>query len=646
MPMPMPTLLRGAYLTCWYCQTKSSQRRTPQLRQWTCASCESVNYLDANGQITDPPASSAPNTPKASRNQYAHLPARASSPHLSEQQSTIFCPTCTQNQHFYTEALASYLPDPHDSEYDTFLDKLDEFRTNLAKRYPQLCSQCAPKVNQRLRETTKAARDDYLRRRLVQSKVRRIVDWKRWGWRRTAIFAGGLAWSISLLLQVEYHAVGMLSPAQVQDDASYTNWLSTQTCIWTSVSERQSQLNCLLAAHERAWSCLWLGLLSCWWNNRLAEISYSQARVRGVNNHMALQAIVLLVRAAALWSLDMRWLRDLGIPVNAAHSAMLVFLFFTTMTSLQSVRLVKAPQVSFSGLQPILADSSTTPRQMSHESTHTTSTFPISSLGRQHSPESSDSAHDYEFGETDDTLSVASTSMDWMPTEPTEIKQINPRRPAQPTFQSPYRHVGPSPFRGTLPPAPQGPAQKALNARRMQPFLPASKEKKEMFARRLAGDDQLGDLGGSRRGDYTLRQPTMVDREAESRETGLESLFNAAFSVSNKPPEVARSQEQEEREGFLPGIESASSGFQDLSHTKPKRVAQVHDGVGVGNAVPEVLALGWLFLALAALGSAMLVRQGWGYWGEVGSTIWKVLNGSGEGLAAGEGLGGTRHSPR
>jgi Ima1 N-terminal domain len=42
----MPPLLRSAYLTCWYCQTKSSQRRSPTLRQWECKSCEAINYLD------------------------------------------------------------------------------------------------------------------------------------------------------------------------------------------------------------------------------------------------------------------------------------------------------------------------------------------------------------------------------------------------------------------------------------------------------------------------------------------------------------------------------------------------------------------------------------------------------------------------
>lgn len=158
----------------------------------------------------------------------------------------------------------------------------------------------------------------------------------------------------------------------------------------------------------------------------------------------------------------------------------------------------------------------------------------------------------------------------------------------------------------------------------------------------MAGDEQIGDFGGSRRGDYTLQEPTLVDREAESRETGLESLFNAAFSVSNKPAEVASLQQVQEREGFLPGIESAPSSFQNSMPAKPKRVGQVYDDEGAGNVVPEAWALGWLFLALTALAFAMLIRQGWGRWGEVGEIVWKVLNGGGE---RNEEFGETNHLP-
>jgi hypothetical protein len=222
--------------------------------------------------------------------------------------------------------------------------------------------------------------------------------------------------------------------------------------------------------------------------------------------------------------------------------------------------------------------------------------------------------------------------MDWTPTGPTEIKQINPKRVVQPTFQSPYRHVGPSPFRGTLPPAPQAPAHKARNPRSLQPFIPASKEKQELFAKKLAGDNDDVFGGASKRGDYILQQPKMRDRDAESRETGLESLFNAAFSVSGPPQEISAPQSQEEYEGFVPGIESSPPSSQKMLPTKMKQDAQgrMNDGAGAREMAR------FLVLAIVVLGVGLAVRQGWGQWSDVGSFIWKVLSGSGTEASGGE----------
>lgn len=329
-----------------------------------------TNKQTQNGQITDPPAYSDPSTPKASRNQYAHQPTRGRSPDLTSQQSTIFCRTCTQNQHFYTQSLASYLPDSTDPEYKTYVAKLDEYKTNLEKRYPQICAECAPKVNQRMRETNKAARDDHLRRKLLQSKVRKLVDWEKWSWKRIAVFVGGLAWGMSLLSQLEHHALGMLPSAEVQEDTTYGTLFSTQQCIWKGLRTKQSHHSCLHATRERALSCFWLGLLSCWWNYKLAEALYSNARLRGVNNHMALQVIVLLVRAAALWGLDQNWLKDSALPMNAAHGVMLIFLLLVSPRSIRSKKFQTKTPVDHHNFPPFRPAYQSPPRLLLRPQTH------------------------------------------------------------------------------------------------------------------------------------------------------------------------------------------------------------------------------------------------------------------------------------
>jgi hypothetical protein len=165
-----------------------------------------------------------------------------------------------------------------------------------------------------------------------------------------------------------------------------------------------------------------------------------------------------------------------------------------------------------------------------------------------------------------------------------------------------------------------------------------------MFAKRMAGEDDFGDFGGAKRGDYTLQQPKMRDLEAESKETGLESLFNAAFSVSNKPAEVSQSQEQQEYEGFLPGIESSPPSSQNLLPVKPKRQSVANGREVAREVVPGVSVLGYLFLALVVAGIGMIVRQGWGQWNDVGAFIWKVLNGNGPKEPVNADLSGTLHA--
>lgn len=44
-PPKMPNLFRKT-LTCFYCNTKSSQQRTGNIRKWQCESCDAVNHLD------------------------------------------------------------------------------------------------------------------------------------------------------------------------------------------------------------------------------------------------------------------------------------------------------------------------------------------------------------------------------------------------------------------------------------------------------------------------------------------------------------------------------------------------------------------------------------------------------------------------
>lgn len=70
----------------------------------------------------------------------------------------VFCHTCQTNQVLTLNMLADYLPSEDDPGYDAKLAQLPEYEASIAARYPPVCAQCAPRVQQRISE-----RDGYAR---------------------------------------------------------------------------------------------------------------------------------------------------------------------------------------------------------------------------------------------------------------------------------------------------------------------------------------------------------------------------------------------------------------------------------------------------------------------------------------------------
>src|SRR4051812_13892269 len=127
----MPRLNRARYLSCFYCGRKTSTPNDGKTRSFECTDCEATNYLDRDGQITDPPvATDAVATPA----KFAVL--RPQSP-PSSPTGAIFCDTCLTNQHLLRASLAQYLPDPDDPEYEDREKDFYRFRNAQEGRYPQ-----------------------------------------------------------------------------------------------------------------------------------------------------------------------------------------------------------------------------------------------------------------------------------------------------------------------------------------------------------------------------------------------------------------------------------------------------------------------------------------------------------------------------
>lgn len=69
-----------------------------------------------------------------------------------------FCHTCQTNQMLLVNLLSNYLPPPHHPDYTQRLEKLPEYRESLHVRYPPVCANCMPAVEEEIRKKDHMAR--------------------------------------------------------------------------------------------------------------------------------------------------------------------------------------------------------------------------------------------------------------------------------------------------------------------------------------------------------------------------------------------------------------------------------------------------------------------------------------------------------
>ncbi|WVQ95498.1 hypothetical protein IAU59_002595 [Kwoniella sp. CBS 9459] len=119
---------------------------------WQCERCGCWNIRDARGEmISDLPAmhDSAYNERSFS------LRATPSSSHLpsSSSSSSTFCHSCLANQTLIMNMLANYLPDDDDPTFPALYAELPSYLAKLHSRYPPVCPNCQPAVDEALRKS-------------------------------------------------------------------------------------------------------------------------------------------------------------------------------------------------------------------------------------------------------------------------------------------------------------------------------------------------------------------------------------------------------------------------------------------------------------------------------------------------------------
>lgn len=488
----MPVTLRKRP-QCHYCgkRLNTAKREGDRI---PCDYCLADNYLDANNNILD-----VPDIAVNSRNIQSQL-------NEIESESDVFCRTCLTNQAFYVQALSNYLPDEKDPRYQRLLKALPEYEKNLELRYPQCCNQCEPRVAARIQEANYMAKSDHLRRVLHRKHDRSRVAQLRF--RRLLISAAGIGYTLSLLIQLFWHALA----SQVNSQYIVPGITPAQ-CLqyWPIPSQCTNYIASFLPMS------LLLGLLCIWWNPKWQHrLAGKEGRLTGLSKYYQTQFLLLIIRFAA-WAViqDLPALQDCA---SAVHTVLLVLLSTTTIYALTStVKVDPTPLVDWQKVQaPLVRPDQFRPPQAipSPPSSQGTTDFNIANFAAPPSAM-------YEPWKPP-TPPTEDDGMDWAPS--THDFNPQPRLPRAKFEQK-------NPFYGTLPAAP---VRGSLNPKAVPP--PAHRKALGLppgffgLSKSRTIDQQAPPSQLDPRDTFA---PPRFFPDKQETDTGLENIFDKMFSVQD-----------------------------------------------------------------------------------------------------------------
>ncbi|KAL2864617.1 uncharacterized protein BJX67DRAFT_361030 [Aspergillus lucknowensis] len=520
-------------LSCFYCGRRSAQPNKGPVRKWRCKHCEAVNYLDENGEITDPPT--------AETNPDALTPGSSShgfeSADLGLTGSDLFCAQCVRNQHLFTCALASYLPSSDDPNYSAYERDYPKFRKSLEERYPQVCDKCEPRVKERIRRTGYEAKSDHLRRMMDRSKAGKAARRARqWNWRSLLVFAGAICYWASVAGQLAWDLTSALAVgAPLRDVRQLLSSRLVASCFQQTLQTRRLPDHCLVDLAPYAGFALVIGILSLWWNPKLRlKVEGQGGRFVGLGEYYRVQLIVMVVRCA-FWAV----LRDpssSGLDATlppALHAFMVLFTILSVIISRRIVRYDTRPLVNWSDPTPTSTPTRKTapsPQPTTSKSQHfytpygqaqqATPRFPLEKLATPRSAQE-ERAIPTPPPEVDD--------MDWTPSIQHDF------RPASTVHQRDQMSIlnGPTPFYGSLPPAPKPPSWNLRNqpSQRQKPIEQVV-ERNPFHRSPVQSSTTWGRNNGSP--DPVFAPPKFFPM-SDHASTGLENLFDRTFTI--KSPE-------------------------------------------------------------------------------------------------------------
>ncbi|PLB36361.1 uncharacterized protein BDW47DRAFT_132819 [Aspergillus candidus] len=537
-------------LNCFYCGRRSAQTTTGPVRKWHCQHCEAVNYLDENGEITDPPAAET----NAQVDGFGAPGSTFESSDFSG--SGVFCGQCLRNQHLFTNALASYLPPSDDPDYCAYERGYPSFRKNLEERYPQVCANCEPRVRERIRQSGYEAKSDHLRRVIDRSKAGRAARQSRtWNWRSLLVFAGAVGYWTSIAGQLCWDAWSALATEELH----YSKALSSSPTVSAWIQRiaqnpfAPSSRAIDLAPYARL--SLVAGILTLWYNPKLRlKVEGRGGRFVGLGEYYKVQLIVMVVRCA-FWAM----LKD---PASsglepalppALHLFMILFTVLSVAISRRVVQYDTRPLVTWSELDSAPTpkrDAETTPvpntanKQVfgtPSEGFQTAPRFPIEKLATPRQTPLPSLATDISI-----PTPPPEDDMDWTPSVQHNIRPtVSVHQRDQPSVLD-----GPMPFYGSIPAAPEPPAWTLRNRSKHKKPLEEVVEPNP-FHRTPATQASRPWQRGADRSENVFAPPKFFPMSDHASSTGLESLFDRTFTIKSPEDEEdsnwKRQQKQQQR---------------------------------------------------------------------------------------------------
>jgi hypothetical protein len=495
----------------------------------------------------------------------------------SDDHVRIFCDTCQRNQTLFTNLLAEYLPDENDPAYSKYLDSYEDYKIELEDRYPQVCSDCLPRVQAQIRNANHVARADNLARIMEASKERRsTVQTSRQAWLLSIISLAKWTYILSTATGLLWHAAGLI---MAPDQGSWADkTFSWDICIDQAFYVRSVDESCVLSPYivNLMYYAIAADALTMWWNPKLKDKTNSlTGRMRRLTLLWAIRIVVVILRLASVHHLKQVTIDyDTLKSFQYTHLAMLAILTLSSFLTWKTVSIVygTAPTFSKASKEPVpsVPDSATKrERQNAYRPAHPqadvfddmaqsfTSGFRDQQASSPLPPSPTESNASFTSYATDATTPyakrttfMADDDMDWTPTRnrfssnPPEILtnqfravQTHPSPPPEP--HSIFSKPDPNPFRHKVPAAPRSSAQQKVNPWKSSVWSPPLKVNAPNFFKeeQKAGDGESKGLDG-------LGVPKTVKRDAElfaspklkydyygtMKDTGLEDTFNGLFS--------------------------------------------------------------------------------------------------------------------